>query len=426
MFTLRKIKNYLLLLAASLLGLTVGLTSCINDDEVSDAMEQKDESQAYGVSFLLDARTGTSTSRTRTIVPTSEAGEGYENYIDPNRLKVWLNNGSGNYDSIVIDTLSIMNVEELEDGLYRVNGTFDTIAMAKSGSDTYFRLFATAACEDVPTIPYTESKIALFLVTRGLYHYDYGTAEHPTFFPSKTENITMSAVQRFKNVELRRGYSVDLGTLKMERAMAKIEVYTTDETKRNTVITGAKMTRCYNKGIAWGYRKFGENDAADNIMINETTGQTYDKQTGSGGLEGTLSYMNIPGEDNRFLGGKPDVLYDLPFTRVEGNFTDGDGNPYKYKYVFYMPEYRNTGNSPNSAVQVIPTQIVLTMKDDDVETDCLFNIDFKYYNEANTPAFNILRNVIYRYDVSINEKDIFLRYNVVNWDDETSGPITFE
>jgi hypothetical protein len=91
-----------------------------------------------------------------------------------------------------------------------------------------------------------------------------------------------------------------------------------------------------------------------------------------------------------------------------------------------MPEYRNTGNSPKSAVQVIPTQIVLTMKDDDVETDCLFNIDFKYYNEANTPAFNILRNVIYRYDVSINEKDIFLRYNVVNWDDETSGPITFE
>jgi hypothetical protein len=59
-----------------------------------------------------------------------------------------------------------------------------------------------------------------------------------------------------------------------------------------------------------------------------------------------------------------------------------------------------------------------------------YDLEFKEYTDAGEPidgtTFNILRNHIYRYTVSLAGGKFTLQYMVIPWTERTSPTITFE
>jgi hypothetical protein len=90
--------------------------------------------------------------------------------------------------------------------------------------------------------------------------------------------------------------------------------------------------------------------------------------------------------------------------------------------VFYVPEYQVVGNSRTDLQPVPKLQFHIATTNDTTGKD--YELEFKRY--TNNVAFNILRNNIYRYEVTVSNTAVKINYNVIDWNDQTAGDIVFE
>jgi hypothetical protein len=131
-------------------------------------------------------------------------------------------------------------------------------------------------------------------------------------------------------------------------------------------------------------------------------------------------FIGIPYEHSSTKTSLP-TLTNLPFTKVD----DTD-------YVVYIPEIRQVGESldGSGATKKLSPKITFNFKAKDAAASTAYELLFKEYNEAGDPIddteFNILRNHIYRYTVSLAGGKFTLQYMVIPWETETAPAITFE
>jgi hypothetical protein len=244
------------------------------------------------------------------------------------------------------------------------------------------------------------------LVNNTSSKYSYNPTSDSPFLPSAETPIAMYGIQTYQPQTFRQGVATDLGTIKLIRSMAKIEVKLADNDTTNQ-LSDVTLLHSYDCGQYVPY-----------FMSGET-------------VQPTEKYQNIPG-DGTSGAGNVNTLSDLPFYKK----SDSD-------YVIYIPEYRliapssysyfsrrganSTASSNMSSGSICPDPAnKITIKLNNVSYD----LEFKEYDDAGEPidgtTFNIVRNHIYRYTVSLAGGKFTLQYMVMPWETETAPTITFE
>jgi hypothetical protein len=410
MYHYEKITYHLTALAL-LLGTALGTASC-NDNEVETIVDKTAEA-AY---VTLTINTG-DVAATRTLSFTDENGSDIENFIDPNNVHlyflpdnatavVWNSNGTSS------------NWKNWGDNVFLADVVPTTVT--KTGTTTYKLTCKLNEGQSDTLLTKTSCRVAVFAncgklsfntghkifnletdQSYALYNYPnvFGLSSAPTAFtPSEATPIPMFGLVQKSSFKLGQGYShaADLGTVNMIRAMAKIELKTANSTD---VISDVTLSTCPAKGVYAPFAMWVESDFSE---------------------EHDGFYISLPYEHSG-TGNSLPTLSNLPFTKVD----DTD-------YVVYIPEIRQVGESldGSGATKKLSPKITFNFKTKDAAASTAYELLFKEYNEAGDPIddteFNILRNHIYRYTVSLAGGKFTLQYMVIPWTEYTSPTITFE
>jgi hypothetical protein len=368
--------------------LMAGMTSCANDEELTDVTEKGD----YQIEFSIQAGEDAVTRTIDWDDLDEEEGVGYENYINPDKIWVYILTDLNNSYATVYKKLELSSIVEsgTNTGKFTLRSILDETTVEKLKSEN-FRVAILTNWEDGAT-PKTDNYGWMVIDAKTKYSYN-PTADSP-FLPSATTPITMYGIQSFSPQTFRQGVATNLGTIKLIRSMAKIEVKLADDDKTNQ-LSDVTLLHSYDGGMRLPF-----------YMQVET-------------IQPTDKYQNIP-LDGTKSAGAVNTLSNLPFYKK----SDSD-------YIIYIPEYRlvTPANNPyfnrTDAVTPDPTNKI-TIKLNNVSYD----LEFKEYDDAGEPidgtTFNIVRNHIYRYTVSLAGGKFTLQYMVIPWTERTSPTITFE
>jgi hypothetical protein len=166
--------------------------------------------------------------------------------------------------------------------------------------------------------------------------------------------------------------------------------------------------------------------------------------------EGILDALEVPTDNNLNIAGEGATNSGTP--GVLGISNDGLGNTALSflehkdengkvdKYIIYLPEYRITGNRLNNSGKAADPDNKITLSINGYPYSLYFreyadvtktDDDNNEYtvSEPTGSYFNIIRNHIYRYTVSLAKEpggDLSLRYMVIPWTNYTAPDITFE
>jgi hypothetical protein len=371
--------------------LMAGMTSCANDEELTDVTEKGD----YQIEFSIQAGEDAVTRTIDWDDLDEEEGVGYENYINPNKIWVYILTDLNNSFATVYQQLKLSSIVEsgTNTGKFTLRSILDETTVEKLKSEN-FRVVILTNWEDGAT-PKTANYGYMVIAADSRYSYN-PTADSP-FLPSATTPITMYGIQSFSPQTFRQGVATNLGTIKLIRSMAKIEVKLADDDKTNQ-LSDVTLLHSYDCGMRLPY-----------YMQEET-------------VQPTEKYQNIPGDGTDT--GTVNTLSNLPFYKKSDN-----------DYIIYIPEYRlitpasysvfTRRTTGNNRVTPDPTNKI-TIKLNNVSYD----LEFKEYDDAGEPidgtTFNIVRNHIYRYTVSLAGGKFTLQYMVIPWTERTAPMITFE
>jgi hypothetical protein len=379
MFNRRKILHYLLLPVIPVLGLAAGLSSCSDDDSpAADRM----------VSVTLTLSTGT--PGTRAYTQGTEEGTADENYIDMDNLQVLIYSATEDVSGY-IGEIYFNSTERVDDNTYRLSGVVNE-SVVPTGD---FRIIIAAnwpggkgsIANWIKSGGYGDNLIQLFVRKTGQYSYS-GTADSP-YIPSPTSPMPMYGVRTFSAGTIAKTpLEIDLGTIKVIRAMAKVVVRCTS----GDVLSDVKLTRCNSSGHTAPFGVYWDTEDFSNSNINQPR------------LWSTMGDV-----------GAMSVIENLPFREVantELNVTD---------FVICIPEYINISGWYNGGKSqfssAVPSQIAIKLNGKD------YTLDFKNYD--NDREFNIVRNTVYIYDVCAGNP-VNISYVVEPWDSEVSGDVTFD
>lgn len=332
---------------------------CSIMDEGPDAAGTEGTPGTVFVTFTLATEEGTETRAT--WLPGQdydEPGEGWENTIDDIRILVY-NAGDNRYAG------SVESIFRLRDNTY--SGVLTAAAGTEWNTDTQYKVMAFANCNTQDT--------DLSTLANTTYTTDYAThGNHGTAYMPMWGVLTTTFT-------LTPGENQDLNNIDLLRAMAKVEVKLSGENVTDYEITGVTISRSNTQGYCLP-------KDYDKVI---TTGE-LDREEGTG----IITFNPYTGSP---------VTEDIAFTEENGT------------YILYLPEYDNpsTGTSPS--------QISVTVKGAN-ETEETYTLEFKEYSEgiATGEAFNIVRNHIYRYNITgIEDGKLTVEYRVMPWEVVSSG-----
>jgi hypothetical protein len=421
------------------------LSACSSDkDEPEPNTETSKKDPMVHITMTLDVGSANSTVESRdgetssTTISTHE-GSRDENYIDLDNVHVFLYDNyipsDGNaylYSKSLSIELTPTNkqVVNMGEGKYQI-----TCDVPKDGIGTTFRIVITA------NWPHNPERIALsgdnnynfgdnnylsklFWLNESDYIYDYGTDSEgdTTYFePSASTPIPMYGVLLVSDYTNTDAYKagnssvdmLDLGIVYMFRAMAKIIVIDEDAKTKGTTSVFDKVTlsKCLNRGMCAPNKIFDQNttEVTDNnicIPKGDTNDYHMFQDCSTLTVNGTAIGITYPSE----LG----HINDLPLKRINA-----------HEFVAYVPEYKLNTTLYNKNDNKTVTTGVPELDISAYGTK--YVVEFKDYENgvATGDAFNILRNHIYEYHVSITNQTV-ISYVVKKWDEYNSDTIEFE
>jgi len=426
MFHLRTIAQRLLLPLLFVSGVAAGLTSCSNDEEDSvvpkEEITENDSLRQVEVEFYLNVgslatRSSAEEDSIKAHYPEEDVeGSEWENYIDTSTLHFYLLNditmtnqqiaasSNGNNAGTFLNQrdITVTSVKRVNSsGTYKVYGkcTLPT---------SNFRVMAIANWPNAysgTTANLNFTNLVFLVISHSSATYEY-KGQTETFIPSATNTFPMYGIKYYNFTENNfAGKSrLDLGTITLVRAMAKIVVKGT----AGTTITSATLTRCNNRGRCAPYQMY-----KNTVVPNEDLTDGYNNTTNA-------SYVFTST-------GSIDPVTDVPFRQVNDS-----------TYVIYVPEYFNNmppntwGYDLINKKTITPTRIALTFsyktkKDGEevtVDDPTIRYVDFKK-NQDDLEYFSILRNHMYIFTVRYYV-DSALFYQIEDMPSFTADTITFD
>lgn len=288
-----------------------------------------------------------------------------------------------------IDWLSVktftLDSEDADKRTYRLLGTVDE----KLASLTDFKLVMLANWKYYPS-PEKGDDISMLWTGTGSMVYDF--TEYPAGLIDASHLIPLYAVREFTGMAFAAHQTLELGTLRALRALAKIEVRFDTARMYNTVV-GVSLTHVNR----YGY-KLPAGCTLEGDYLHGDYAQDYTRSP------------HIPAP-NQMLG-------EVPLTRQE------DGS-----YVIYVPEYDNTSAaSAKSRIKITYRETVPDASGHGYVplTDY---VDFKYYQKPvllpdvqEGQPFDLMRNNWYRYVIGQNQRLLDVQVEVVPYSVITLQP----
>jgi hypothetical protein len=395
-----------------------GLISCSGDDENAvipkEEPNENDSLREVEVEFYLS--TGSLTRSDDTYTEEDVEGSEWENYIDTSTLHLYLaNDGSNATPAYVANNknttlsgtfltdrdITITSVKRVNNsGTYKVNGkctlptsNFRVVAIA-NWPKAYTGTTANLNFNDL-----------INFVIRQSATYEYN-GDSETFVPSETNTFPMYGIKsyNFEESNFSGKKQLNLGTIDLVRAMAKIIVKASSE----TTITSATLTRCNSRGRCAPYQMY-----QNTIVPNEDLNNGLNNTINTLGLFTTEAWQ--------------EPVENVSFRQVNDS-----------TYVVYVPEYFNNipngtwGYNETKLKTCTPTRIALTFSYKTTENGAEVTvddpktryIDFKEDQDGDD-YFSILRNHMYVFTVRYYKEEA-LNYYVENFDNFTAGKITFD
>lgn len=296
----------------------------------------------------------------RALTETEEAGAGYENFIDVNKLHILFFGTDDKFlqsfepeQVLPTDNSEYPNTWELRGTIQNPPKTgFKIVALANWPSDPNGLKAGETTIEDVCTA-------------------DWATGDYKApFTPSKDTPIPMYGVKTHQNkISFNADVETFLGEIYLLRAFAKITVCLSDDSSAS--LTSVTLSD-HNKRFA----------CAPLGMYDNTTNRSLSE-----------AIVHLAGADNDPAG-------------VPLDFSPSADNK---SWTIYVPEYLNAGSSGNARSDC--SNIELKVKGSD-ET---YRIYFRDYSSQTDDGqrFNIVRNFEYRYTVTLTP--ILFRVSVNQW-----------
>lgn len=334
--------------------LSVLAVACDNSQMLPDGTMTNGEGKVH-VTFTLSM--GDNVRNTRAADET--IGNSFDNRIDPENLQVLICDENNN---LLAKVENLLYYQKEEINIYTFTGQF-VADEAILGTSKSYKIMVFANC---PTV-----NLGTDLAT-----LSYEIPQQP----SNNTLIPMWGVLQ-KDLVFAQGVTVDLGTIGILRAMAKVEVLLADELADQFILTGASFNQ-YNKSgycLPAGY-------ATDTNTANLSVESYFNPKSDE---SSQLLFRNVAGESNHL--------------------------------VTYVPEYENQGTL---TIAVDITDI------DGKEIPGLIRpeIEFKDYNSGTDKAFNVVRNHLYTFrivKVGDTKLDTELQYQVMPWTDKKEADIEF-
>lgn len=283
----------------------------------------------------------------------SAIGDDFDNYIDPDKFFVKLTLGTNTYD---VKNIAYWQQPDPNKNIYEFVGEVEVnISQTTSYTDAKVMVYANMT-------PATTTGNETF------------ATDYNTYPGTGVKYIPMWGVQTIPNLSLTPGARNMLPDIYLLRAMAKVEVIMKD-TDPNHAISDIKLNR-YN----------------------------------------TMGYCLPKGWDKTTIAATTDLDLEevlRPSTNIRDtneSFTESTVNGFKC-YTVYVPDYLNI--APNSQTSVTPSTITVTIGGKN------YDIKFKKYADgvATDVAYNIVRNHIYRYNITaVNDgAELELDLTVTPW-----------
>lgn len=377
--------------------LTAALTGCTGKSIEQDPIDDDEDNDHVELSFTLNVGGSRSSDGSGYGIDEVNAdgvtsdGTADENYIDPNKVRVFFSTGNSSFGGEPIE-LDLRSITRIDDNTYRLRAETKSLP-----SSTDCRIFVTANWQYDPGTTLTKkNNIGYWCITQGAeYQYHYGTQSKcltisgtsnagtltegsvdyrdadsiPTYYtPSEETPMPMFGIKTIYGLSSYTGKThIDIGSIYMIRSMAKI-IVRSDPNKSNCHdIESVTLRYSYDVGMC----------APASIYVNSETEN----------IDPTVKdALNVP----RVF--SPSTYYDgyqqtnplrrienLPFKKLEGN-----------KFLIYIPSYNNLTLSNISDTKVN----FMTLKLKDVEGE--YKLEFK---DDSGNLFNLCRNYMYIYDV---------------------------
>lgn len=337
-----------------LLGPVAMLSSCSDPEPMADDVTGEDKVDVL-VNFNFTVADTKPYGASRATTGGYEPGQGFENYVDvaSGDFRIYLFTTENKYFGSVSDVTVIPRA--VSDGAVTYN--VDGKVSAEMARLRNFKVCILANWKEYPALTPGDDVQKLWTEAPETI-YDYDGSEL-----SESHTIPFYGIKEFNNVSFVDNVRTFLGDVFLLRAYAKVEVNLGSSVAPVESVT---ITRVNMKGF-----KAPKNvDTEDKYIHN-----SYEED-----------WVNDP---NIVVGC---ATQDIKMTLVEGDAAKAEVR----KFVAYVPEYDNTSAS------AVKSRIRLNFLTEQPGTDGY--LDFKYYEKtgphAQDEAFDLLRNYIYRYDVT--------------------------
>lgn len=334
--------------------LSVLVVACDSSQMLPDGTTTNSDGKVH-VTFTLSM--GDNARNTRAVDET--IGNSFDNRIDPENLQVLI------YDEdnkLLAKVENLLYYQKEEINIYTFTGQF-VADEAILGTSKLYKIMVFANC---PAVGLGTDLSALS------YEISYQ--------PSYNTLIPMWGVLQ-KNLVFAQGVTIDLGTIGILRAMAKVEVLLADELADQFILTGASFNQ-YNKSGYCLPAGYATDTNTTNLSVESYFNPKSDESS-------QLLFRDVTGESNHL--------------------------------VTYVPEYDNEGGL---AIAVNITDIAGKEIPGLVKPE----IEFKDYNSGTDKAFDVVRNHLYTFKivkVSDTKLDTELQYQAMPWTDKDETDIEF-
>lgn len=377
----------LLLLVAALTSV-----SCVFDREACTDSSSLDKVQ---VKFTIAMDNGNTTRSTWESISddNKQTGNYYENTIEVGKLQVLVyNNSTQKYIGKVSNT-SYIRQEGTNNNTYDVLGDLPIDKSELKDGKTLDCMMVVLANYDSEVAPTTGDAITALQST---YTYDHTNLQN-TYTGTTTDTkkyIPMWGVKHV-SVSLTPGTNTDIGEIYMLRAMAKVVLTLDDAFAASYSIVSAKLTDSNTSGY----------------VVPTTEGTFYSS---------TISAANAGTEkldaDKSFnpLAKTESTLVPVNFWQDYSWGTDGKiGDAVDNTYIVIVPEYKQGSTPATIKVTLRPAGEKTSDKDKEYE------IELKKYENgsASGDALNLVRNSIYKYNITAIEGDkLNVAFTVAKWE----------
>jgi hypothetical protein len=406
---LKKISFTSLPSVIALWAMALGCYSCTTTDEPT---EQTDD-EYYSMSILLN--TG-ELPQSRSLTTTYVDGTGYENYINPNDVHVYIypdlgddsaSGWAGNIDNYSGE-LTITGISQVSDNVTALECRTKYLP-TDSPTHAGFRVCVIANWHTrrETSLDFKDSNLGYLCwygTGRFTYLQDTDANNNPAFVLGEGKGMPMYGIKQvprdtaetFKRGGLAASTTINVNML---RSMAKVVVKSS---------SGASLSDVKLKLAPYAC------SAAPMYMYSNTSRPTQDN-------------VHMPGDGSsaEYLGSESGTLptvENVAFEKVVVAGTDDDGNaiaddPKQSYYQLYVPETRLVAftSKQGKSMRTFSTEVNIKFRGSD-ET-----LYFKNYDTEE--PFDIMRNTIYIYDVKTASR---IDFYVFDWTTKESNPIVFD